>query len=163
MEKLTLEISLSTPDDYAGLVEIDHLVWNEQTTPAPNIRWDSPQDYGRQFPAGSQIVARCSGRVCGYIFYKDVFPIPSNLHVADVALAVHPDFHGQNIGTELMLAVEKSAKDNGKTKLSLRVLSTNEKAIHFYKKCGYLEQGRLVGEFHLNGQFIDDLLLYKHI
>jgi ribosomal protein S18 acetylase RimI-like enzyme len=78
-------------------------------------------------------------------------------------MAVHPDYQGQNIGYELMQAVEKLARDNGKTKLSLRVLSTNEKAIRFYKRCGYQEQGRLVEEFYLNGQFVDDLLLYKHI
>ena len=163
MEKPTLEISLSTPADYPGLVEIDHLVWNIETTPAPDIRWDSPEDYGKQFPAGTQIVARCNGKVCGYIFYKDVIPVPSNLHVADLAMAVHPDYHGQNIGFELMRAVEELARDNGKKKLSLRVLSTNEKAIRFYKKCGYQEQGRLVGEFYLNGRFVDDLLFYKHI
>jgi ribosomal protein S18 acetylase RimI-like enzyme len=163
MEKPKFEITLSTPADYEGLVEIDHLVWNEDNTPAPDIRWDSPQEYGRQFPAGTQIVARSQGRVCGYIFYKDIFSIPSNRHVGDVAMAIHPDFQGQNIGTELMHAVEQLAKANGKTKLSLRVLSTNEKAIHFYKKCGYLEQGRLVGEFYLNGRFVDDLLLYKYI
>ncbi|WNB91789.1 GNAT family N-acetyltransferase [Bacillus sp. NEB1478] len=163
MEKTTIEISLSTPADYAGLIEIDHLVWNIETTPAPDIHWDSPEDYGRQFPAGSQIVARSNGKVCGYIFYKDVFPVPSNLHVADVAMAVHPDFQGQNIGFELMRAVEELARDNGKRKLSLRVLASNEKAIRFYKKCGYQEQGRLVEEFYLNGRFVDDLLLYKHI
>ncbi|MBY6038219.1 GNAT family N-acetyltransferase [Fictibacillus nanhaiensis] len=163
MEKTTMEISLSTPADYEGLVEIDHLVWNIETTPAPDIRWDSPEAYGRKFPAGTQIVARCNGKVCGYIFYQDVIPVPSNQHVADVAMAVHPDFHRQNIGSELMRAVEQLARDNGKTKLSLRVLSTNKKAILFYKKCGFVEQGRLVKEFCLNGRYVDDLLLYKHI
>lgn len=163
MERTTIEISLSTPADYAGLVEIDHLVWNLDTTPSPDIRWDSPEEYGKAFPAGTQLVARCNGIVCGYIFYKDATPLPSNQHVADLAMAVHPDFHGQNIGSELIRMVEELARDNGKTKLSLRVLSSNEKAIRFYKKNGFQEQGRLVGEFYLNGQYVDDLLLYKHI
>ncbi|MDR7074326.1 ribosomal protein S18 acetylase RimI-like enzyme [Fictibacillus barbaricus] len=163
MEKTTIEISLSTPADYAGLIEIDHLVWNLTTTPSPDIRWDSPEDYGKRHPAGSQLVARCNGKVCGYIFFQDATPLPTNQHVADLAMAVHPDFQGQNIGFELMRVVEEVARDNGKRKLSLRVLSCNEKAIRFYKKCGYQEQGRLVEEFYLEGRFVDDLLLFKHI
>jgi ribosomal protein S18 acetylase RimI-like enzyme len=92
-----------------------------------------------------------------------VTPLPSNQHVADLVMAVHPAFHGQNIGSELIRTAEKHARDKGKTKLSLRVLSSNKKAIRFYKKNGFQEQGRLVGEFYLNGCYVDDLLLYKHI
>ncbi|MNN82623.1 hypothetical protein D3C81_1995730 [compost metagenome] len=60
----------------------------------------------------------------------------------------------------MMEEMKGMAARSGVRKLSLRVLATNPSAISFYKSCGFIEQGRLVEEFYLNGQYIDDILMW---
>lgn len=43
------------------------------------------------------------------------------------------------------------------------MLSTNPTALRLYKQFGFEQEGRLVGEFFINGHYVDDLLLTKHL
>ncbi len=40
-------------------------------------------------------------------------------------------------------------------KIYLLVALDNEKAIHLYKKCGFIEEGHLVEEYFMNGRYRD--------
>jgi len=40
-------------------------------------------------------------------------------------------------------------------------MATNTSAIKFYRSLGFVEQGRLVKEFIIEGHEIDDILMYK--
>jgi ribosomal protein S18 acetylase RimI-like enzyme len=155
-----LIIRPSTVEDAVQLVAVDNIAWSEDTAPVP-IRWNSTEQYLKACPPGSQLVAEHAGIICGYVQTKPPTPLPSNSHVLELVIAVHPDCQGKGIGKRLLEAAEAKAKAQGKRKLSLRVLATNESAIAFYKRCGYQEQGRLVEEFYLNGRFVDDILMYK--
>ncbi|MBP1936921.1 GNAT family N-acetyltransferase [Paenibacillus sediminis] len=46
---------------------------------------------------------------------------------------------------------------------SVLVLSSNTAAINFYLKCGFEIQGRLVEEFYINDQFVDDIMMFKMV
>ncbi|ASS77244.1 GNAT family N-acetyltransferase [Tumebacillus algifaecis] len=155
-----LIIRPSTAEDAVQLVALENIVWTSDIAPVP-IHWDSTADYLQSCPPGSQLVADLDGVICGYVQSKPPTPLPSNSHVTELAIAVHPAYHSRGIGSQLLQAIEADARLHGKRKLTLRVLASNEKAIQFYKRCGYLEQGRLVQEFYLNGNYIDDLLMYK--
>jgi len=53
------------------------------------------------------------------------------------------------------------AHERAVTKLRLRVLATNPRARRVYDRQGYVEEGRLVGEFMIDGQLVDDILMAK--
>lgn len=62
-----------------------------------------------------------------------------------------------------MNAVDEWAREQKKHKICLRVLAINEGAIKLYESCGFREQGRLIDEFLIEGEYIDDVLMYKMI
>lgn len=157
-----MRVRLSEMRDAACLMEIDALVWNECTSPA-RISWSSREKFLQTCPPGSQLVAVISDKVCGYVGFEHPTPLPSNRHVFDLNIAVHPDYQRMGIGRRLMDEMKRFAAMQGIRKLSLRVLSTNPGAISFYKSCGFEEQGRLVEEFYLDGQYIDDILMWCRV
>jgi ribosomal protein S18 acetylase RimI-like enzyme len=156
-EEITIRPSIDS--DAEQLMRLDHIVWDDSTAPAP-IRWSSPEDYAAHCPPGSQLVAVQGGTVCGYIGLRTPTKLPSNSHVYELNIAIDPSFQRKGIGRQLLVSARKTAVEHRKTKLSLRVLATNESAIAFYREFGFTEQGRLVQEFYLNGRYVDDVLMY---
>jgi ribosomal protein S18 acetylase RimI-like enzyme len=83
--------------------------------------------------------------------------------VLELNIAIHPKYQRQGVGRVLMDALLKFAAERGVRKLSLRVLGSNPGAIAFYKSCGFVEQGRLVEEFLINGTYVDDILMWRKV
>jgi|HigsolmetaGSP12D_1036236.scaffolds.fasta_scaffold00398_15 ribosomal protein S18 acetylase RimI-like enzyme len=160
MNEIIIRPSVET--DFPTLIELNHVIWNETNTPA-TIHFDSVTDYGNHCPPGSQFVAVIENRVAGYVGYKNPTGLPANSHVLEIDIGVHPDFQKQSVGKKLIDYIAAWGEKNGYLKMSIRVLETNPNAITFYKTNGFLEQGRLIDEFYINGQFIDDLLMYKEL
>jgi len=156
-----VNIRFSVLQDIQQLMELDHLIWDEKVTPASFRRWISQEEYMAHRPVGTQLVAVKGNIVCGYLGLQSPTPLPSNSHVSELDIGVHPAFQRRGIGRKLLDTAAAVAYGQGKRKLSLRVLSTNEEAILFYKRCGFTEQGRLVQEFYLGGRYVDDLLMYR--
>ncbi|AWB46307.1 GNAT family N-acetyltransferase [Paenibacillus sp. CAA11] len=152
-------VRLSAMKDAGALMEIDALVWTEMTTPA-KIHWRSREQFLQSCPPGSQLVAGIGEAICGYVGFGAPTGLPSNAHVYDINIAVHPDHQHKGIGRRLIEEIKYLAKLEGKRKLSLRVLETNGPAIAFYKSCGFVEQGRLVEEFYIGGRYVDDILMW---
>ncbi len=153
---------LSEERDMQQLVQLNNQVWNESNAPVL-IQWKSTEEYAEHCPAGSQIVTECGAEICGYVSLKAPTKLGSNQHVVELVIAVSPEFQNKGIGRKLLDAAYDWGKKNGKKKLSLRVLSTNEAGINFYLKCGFLIQGRLLREFLINHAYVDDVLMYKLI
>ncbi|XQY91069.1 GNAT family N-acetyltransferase [Metabacillus sp. HB246100] len=157
-----IEIRLSQAKDFAQLLHLDHKVWNEVTTPSV-INWESIEQFSSKNPEGSQLVALDDGMVVGYLGYHYPTPLETNKHVYEMDIAVNPDHQGKGVGSMLLHTFIEMAQKHSIHKLSLRVLESNQKAIHFYRKNGFKEQGRLVKEFYVNGNYVDDILMYKLI
>lgn len=155
-------IRASRIEDYEQLIELENLIWDYTNTPMPMV-WDSVADYAGHFPPGSQFVLIENGKLAGNMSVKYPTPLDCNRHVWEIAIGVHPDFQGKGIGSKLLEFLDEEGRKHGIRKICLRVLSTNITAISFYKKNGYLEQGVLKGEFFLNGQYVDDILMYKEL
>lgn len=155
-----MEIRPSRYEDYEQLVELENLIWNEENTPMV-MEWESADEYAQHVPPGSLFVAIQNGRVAGYVSLKSPTMLESNRHVWELAIGVHPDFWRTGTGSRLLSYVEEKARILNIRKICLRVLSTNEHAISFYKKNGYQYQGRLVQEFFIAGKYVDDYLMYK--
>jgi RimJ/RimL family protein N-acetyltransferase len=63
----------------------------------------------------------------------------------------------------LLAAAEQRARAAGARKLSLRVLGTNEPAIRLYDRLGFKREGVLRAEFCIDGAYVDDVLMAKHL
>lgn len=148
--------------DLPELIALNHLIWNGTNSPA-TIHYPSVTEYAEHYPPGSQFVAVIANRLAGYIGYKNPTGLLSNSHVLEIDIGVHPDFQRSGVGKQLIDYIFKWGKENGYGKVSIRVLETNTQAIAFYKAKGFIEQGRLIDEFFINGQFVDDLLMYKKL
>ncbi|NCU18442.1 GNAT family N-acetyltransferase [Pallidibacillus pasinlerensis] len=157
-----VKIRPSKKADFQQLMTIDHLIWNETNTPS-SIYYESVEEYGNNHAEGSQFVAEIAGSVAGYIGFRHPTPLETNRHVLELDIGIHPDFQRKGVGKALMNFIESWARTNGIRKITVRVLDTNPTAISFYKKNGFVEQGRLVDEFFINGKYVDDLFLYKKI
>jgi RimJ/RimL family protein N-acetyltransferase len=156
---MNIEIRLSKEEDFRQLMELDKNIWNSATTPG-EIAWTSVEEFAKRNPAGSQLVALIDGKVGGYLGFHHPTPLATNKHVLELDIGVDHRLQGKGIGKQLLQKGKELAKTKGIHKLSLRVLSTNEGAIQFYKKNGFIEQGRLINEFYINGKYVDDLLMY---
>ena len=157
---MKIEVRLSKKSDFEHLLEIDNRVWNTATTPAI-IKWNSVSEYKQRNPEGSQLVALVNGKVAGYLGFHSPTPLNTNQHVLEIDIAVDRYFQGIGVGKSLLSSAVKIFKEKGIKKLSLRVLETNSGAIRFYQKCGFLEQGKLINEFFIDGKYVNDLLMYR--
>jgi ribosomal protein S18 acetylase RimI-like enzyme len=160
MKQVTIRSIQNT--DYPEMMKIDQLVFNSTTTPA-TMRQKTLEEYSRHYSPDRVFIAELEGKVAGYIGYDNPTGLASNNHVMEIYIAVHPDYQKMGVGRELTNFIISWGKQNGYKKISLRVLSSNQKAIAFYHKLGFLEQGRLVNEFILDGNYVDDIMMYQFL
>lgn len=153
-----MQIRLSKREDAASMIELEHLVWTPGTTPG-EIHFNNEAEFLLKNPPGSKIVIVEADKVIGILGYKSPIPLPSNKHVVEIDIAVHPDFQRAGIGQILMDKMKEIAQEKGFIKISLRVLSINKKAIRFYEKNGFKQEGLLKKEFIMQGEFVDDILM----
>jgi ribosomal protein S18 acetylase RimI-like enzyme len=142
------------------MMKIDHLVFNSSTTPS-TMRQMTLEEYSGRYSPDRIFIAELEGKVAGYIGYDNPTGLASNGHVMEIYIAVHPDYQKMGVGRELTNYIISWGKQNGYKKISLRVLSSNQNAIAFYHSLGFLEQGRLVNEFILDGNYVDDIMMYQ--
>ncbi|HEY2494605.1 MAG TPA: GNAT family N-acetyltransferase [Paenibacillus sp.] len=154
----TIDIRLSEMKDAQQMMDLDAIVWQDYNAPEP-LNWTSREDFLRHCQPGLQLVAVKEDEVCGYVGFRYPTVLQSNRHVYEINIAVHPRYQHEGIGTRLIEAVKEWAASEGKAKLSLRVLSTNPDALNFYEKLGFVREGRLINEFYVNGNYVDDILM----
>lgn len=71
---------------------------------------------------------------------------------------VHPDFQGRGYGALLMAEIEQAARRMGLEMLTLDCRGGTGNDV-FYKKCGYVEYGRLPGALRLSADDYRDQVL----
>jgi len=152
--------------DQAALTEVDALAWSADSgfpsTLVPGAR--NGMFFTTDNPPEAHLVAELDGSVVGYIRLKPPTRLPENAHVVQVqGLAVHPGARRHGAAGSLLDAAAKQLRDRGIRKLTLRVLSTNHAAIRLYERLGYAREGVLIGEFLINGAYVDDVLMAKRL
>ena len=80
-------------------------------------------------------VAEDGGRIIGYALYFFAYFswVGKSLYLEDIYVA--PEHRGRKVGYLLMKRVVELAKSEGCRRMRWQVLSWNEKAIRFYKRC----------------------------
>ncbi len=161
---IPIEVRVARAADEAQLARLDRAAWTAQSG-FPSV---TRQAGGPFFTAGSppqaHLVGTIDGAVVGYIRLAAPSPLPEQAHVLAVhGLAVAQEARRRGVATALLAAAEQRARKRGARKLSLRVLSTNPAAIRLYAELGFEQEGRLLGEFLIEGRYVDDLLMAKHL
>lgn len=71
--------------------------------------------------------------------YSQVYDVTEK--TVEIGFVIHPDFQGKGFGKEIVLETIEKAKENfPDKKVILYVLKSNPKAIHIYKKLGFIEK-----------------------
>lgn len=156
---MDLQVREMTEKDSQSVYEIYRGTWSPQNSPA-----DEPMPYHefQQLSASTCVLVACYGqKIAGYINLEDKKRPPTSRHIVGLSIYVSPDFQGRGIGTKLIKSAEDWCYHYGKRKLTLAVLATNSRAISLYKRCGFIEEGRLFGEYLIGPDFVDDVLMYK--
>lgn len=151
-------------DDDGELSVLDRATWSplHAVMPAPQPPYDpffderhSPDDY---------LVAEDDGRIVGYIRLARPTPLASNAHVLAVqGFAVADEARGRGVGRALVRAAVEEARSRGARRLTLRVLGHNAPARALYESEGFAVEGVLPEEFHLNGRYVDDVLMGRRL
>lgn len=82
-------------------------------------------------------------------------------HVGTLGIAVHRDFRGQGIGTQLLQAALDWARSRNLRRIKLTVFARNEGAIRLYERFGFEIEGRHKGAVCKRGEYIDTLTMAK--
>ncbi|HEY9721951.1 MAG TPA: GNAT family protein [Oscillatoriaceae cyanobacterium] len=79
-------------------------------------------------------------------------------HAGEFGMSVRREYWGRGIGTHMLDTMLEWARGTGVVrKIKLRVLDTNERAIALYRSRGFVEEGRMVRDFRVDGEWHDVL------
>lgn len=177
-----LSIKLLTPDD--AVAYVDHLIRNAPTSGvgAPPISNPFPASHKIDGPAKIKSAQSCwtipteklgwsrawgvfSGNaIVGEVTLSTSRLIETQLHRAILGIGIEPDFRGNGVGKALLRAALDWAKDqNSLVWIDLGVFAHNEAARHLYSKFGFLEVGRCVDCFRVDGLSVDNIEMTLHL
>ncbi|CRX38208.1 GNAT family N-acetyltransferase [Estrella lausannensis] len=112
---------------------------------------------------GVYLIAEDQEKIAGH-GYLLKHPLKNLSHVAELTIALHPDWQGKGIGMLLMQAlIEWAEKDPNLEKIELNVRATNTRAIQLYKKWGFRVEGYLTRHLKTVSGYIDDLVMGLHL
>jgi len=145
--------------DERALARIDRATWSSFTSPAP----PPPREwsfFNERVEIRDVLVALVDDEVAGYVRLGRATPLGASDHVLTVSgFAVDPARQRQGIGAALIEAAAAEARARGARRLTLRVLARNEGARRLYERTGFAVEGVLRGEFFLDGEYVDDVLM----
>ena len=144
--------------DERELRELEIATWSPRVNPGP--RPDSTRPFLDRFGRANLIVAIVGEALVGSLILGPWAALESSRHVVEVkGLAVDPDRQGEGIGSRLLDAAIDRVRTEGRRRLVLRVLATNEGARHLYESRGFELEGAHREAFLLEGAYVDDLLM----
>ena len=115
-----------------------------------NIDFDKERllKYLREFfDIDRMILIEDEGDILGFLHSRTYEDTVSGKKIRDIlTITIHPDHYGEGLGRELMEYERKDAKESKIDILKLEVLSSNERAIEFYKKQGFDEKKKIMTE-----------------
>ena len=68
---------------------------------------------------------------------------------------------GQGVGTQLFMAMEDWARQQGILRLELTVMTHNHAAVSLYQKCGFEIEGTMRRTMFIDGDYIDEYMMAK--
>lgn len=88
-------------------------------------------------------------------------PFRRSSHVAELGMFVLPSWRGSGLAQEMMSLALDWAAQAGYRKVVLGVFASNERALRFYRKMGFVEEGRRRGQYLIDGHLEDEVLMAR--
>lgn len=149
-KKLKIDISPMTGEDIEAVYDIECLSFK---TPW-SLESFKTEIYRNS--AAKYLVAKLDGKVVGY---AGMWIILDEGHITNIA--IHPEHRGKKIGDALVKALIELAKENGVSRMTLEVRTSNWPAINLYKKHGFCECGVRKGYYQDSGE--DALIMWLEL
>jgi ribosomal protein S18 acetylase RimI-like enzyme len=163
-EDLRLRVARAADD--VPLAALDARAWSPQSG-FPTVTQAARRArtfFTADSPPHVHLICEIGGQLVGYVRVRPATPLPENGHVFGVlGLAVAPEARRRGVASKLLAAAGEFARTRGARKLSLRVLGTNDAAMRLYEKLGFEREGVLRGEFLIDGQYVDDILMTRYL
>ena len=86
---------------------------------------------------------------------------PRMKHRASLGMGIIDGYRGQGVGTQLLEAALKHAKEIGLEKVELQVYASNSVAIALYRKQGFVDEGCIRDYRRLDGRSFDALMMSR--
>ncbi|MFM9367484.1 GNAT family N-acetyltransferase [Streptomyces sp. Da 82-17] len=154
-----VRIRPAQPSDETALAALDRETWSRLHAVAPRPAPDAAFFDERHAP-DDFLVAEAAGAIAGYIRLVPPTPLAVNAHVRQIqGLAVAPAARGLGLGRALIRAACARAREQGANRMTLRVLGHNAPARALYEAEGFTVEGVLPGEFLIEGEYVDDVLM----
>jgi RimJ/RimL family protein N-acetyltransferase len=81
-------------------------------------------------------------------------------HVGILGIIVNERYRNLTVGRNLIdLAIQESKRLNNKEKITLSSFSTNDRAIHLFKKIGFKVVGVRKKQFLMNSKYVDEVIM----
>ena len=105
--------------------------------------------------AAGSVVAIADGRPVGMLHVE-----VSRHGFGELGMFVGRSWRGRGVGSALLAAAADWARGQGLHKLSLEVFGHNTAAIALYRKAGFTEEGRRIGQYRrANGELWDSIVM----
>jgi ribosomal protein S18 acetylase RimI-like enzyme len=154
----------ATDDDEETLGRLDRVTWSTVHAVQPRPRPPYPPFYNERFGPRDHLVAELDGKVVGYLRMGFPTSLACNTHVRQIqGLAVADEARGAGVGRALVRAAVREAARLGARRVTLRVLGHNTAARALYESEGFVVEGVLPGEFLLDGEYVDDVLMGRGV
>ncbi|MDI3403125.1 GNAT family N-acetyltransferase [Streptomyces cavernicola] len=147
------------PSDEKALAALDRATWSRlhavTPRPAPDVSFFDERHLPEDF-----LVAAAGEEISGYVRLARPTPLAVNAHVRQIqGLAVAHRARGLGLGRALVRAACARACEQGARRITLRVLGHNTPARSLYEAEGFVVEGVLPGEFLIDGEYVDDVLM----
>jgi L-amino acid N-acyltransferase YncA len=164
MDQILVEIRPFNAQDWPSVWRIIKPVFRAGETYAysPNISEQAAYQAWIDTPAGTFVAIDESGEILGTYYIKPNQP-GLGAHVCNCGYIVANKARGRGIASAMCFHSQAEALTRGFRAMQYNlVVSTNEDAIHLWKKHGFEVVGRLPQAFHHKKQgFVDALVMYK--
>ncbi|GGO53478.1 N-acetyltransferase [Streptomyces daqingensis] len=158
-------VRTATRADETPLAELDRRCWSRlhsvQPPPTPPY---APFFDPAHLPV-HYLVAEVAGLgLAGYLRLVPATDLACNAHVRQIqGLVVDTAARRRGVGRALLEAACARAREEGARRITLRVLEHNAPARRLYEAAGFTVEGVLPEEFLLDGEYVDDVLMGRHL
>lgn len=150
------------PSDARGMVSMITAVIEEQRFIRSERAWPA-RVVRRRFrrpwtTEGAELSAIADGRLIANLsIHRESHPVLR--HVASLGMAVAADWRRKGVGAALMAEAFRWAAWAGIEKVTLSVYPGNEAALALYRRCGFVEEGRLARHSKKSYAYEDEILM----
>ncbi|WP_078548188.1 GNAT family N-acetyltransferase [Litchfieldia alkalitelluris] len=168
---MDLKIRKAETNDAVSLINHTLIVLKESTymltTPeefSTNVEKQVKRIESYQQEGNLLLVAEVDGRIIGTLDFE-LCSKKRISHIGYLSISIQEEYCNSGIGRKLMEELINFAKKHPKIeKVCLEVFSHNERAIHFYKKLGFKEEGRKIKFVKFDdGVYSDEIEMYLFV